>query len=571
MHFARGSRTPTVAALCAGTAALVALVPAAFATFRPSFVARRYAVATDNAEASRAAAEVLRTGGNAADAAVAAALALGIASPSSSGFGGGAFATICTPRGECTFLDFRETSPAALTVERIRSASNTNPRASSVGALAVAVPGEPAGLIELARRFGRIPLARSVAPAVALARNGFTVTDFLATRVREDRANLAHDPHLNALFFPGNSPVEPGSRLRRPRLAATLERYGREGLRYVHGPFASAIAGTIASAGGVLTADDVRAYRPVERAPLRRTFRGYTVVTAPPPSAGGIILSQVLALLDTLPEAQRSHGSSAYDHALAEAFRWGFDDRARYVGDPGATPPSGPTMADRLLDPARLQQRISAFDPAHSRPVAPIEPPRDHGTTHFCVMDADGLTVSITTTVNLVFGSRLAVPSLDVILNDEIDDFSLGTAGNNFGLANSTPNALAPGRRPVSSMSPTIVLRDGRPVGCVGAAGGPRIATATTQVLLNMILHNMEPEAAVSSPRIHHQGTPATMLVDREVPEDVRVGLRARGYTVEESTTPLAVAQALWVREVNGRREILAASDPRKNGAPAGQ
>jgi gamma-glutamyltranspeptidase/glutathione hydrolase len=563
------SRRATLAAsaLALGAASAVLALPAARAAYRPSFVARRFAVATDNRDASEAAAEVLRAGGNAADAAVAAALALGVVSNASSGFGGGGFATVCSAQGVCTFLDFREVAPSALTAEVLQRAPDPA-RASVVGGLAVGVPGEPAGLLELSRRFGHLPLARATAPAVALARRGFMVSGHLADRIGAERVNLALDRHLAGLFLPGGNPVAAGTRLRRPILARTLERYGREGERFVRGAFADAVAATVRGAGGVMTADDVRAYRPVERAPLARAFRDVTVVTAPPPSAGGIILLEALAWVEAMPAAQLLHGSSAYDHLLAEAFRGGFDDRARYVGDPGA----GPSVADALLDPARLARRRAAFDPAHARPVVVIEPARDHGTTHLCVVDGSGMMVSLTTTVNLAFGARLAVPELDVVLNDEIDDFSLGTSGNNFGLASSRPNALAPGRRPVSSMSPTIVLRGRRPVACVGASGGPRIATATTQVLLNLVLHGMDPEAAVSAPRIHHQGLPDQLLVDAETPEDVRVGLRARGHQVSDQIVmPLGVAQSLQVREHDGRREVLAASDPRKGGLPAGE
>jgi gamma-glutamyltranspeptidase/glutathione hydrolase len=300
---------------------------------------------------------------------------------------------------------------------------------------------------------------------------------------------------------------------------------------------------------------------------LSRPFRGFTVVTAPPPSAGGVILLETLALVDAQPSASLSHGSSAYDHVLAEAFRAGFDDRARYIGDPG----EHASNADALLDPARLARRRAQFDPARARPVVVIEPARDHGTTHVCVVDADGMVVSLTTTVNLILGARFTVPDMDIVLNDEIDDFSIGTPGNNFGMAGSAANALVAGRRPVSSMSPTVILRDGRPVGCVGASGGPRIATATTQVLLNMVLHGMDPEAAVSSPRIHHQGTPNELLVDTDVPEDVRTALLARGHHVVETTTALAASQAIWIRDEHGVRTVQAASDPRKQGEPAGE
>jgi gamma-glutamyltranspeptidase/glutathione hydrolase len=452
-----------------------------------------------------------------------------------------------------------------LTPAAIQHAQNPA-EASKTGGLAVGVPGEPAGLLLLSRRFGRVPLARAAAPAVALARGGFHVTEYLNARIAQEREHLSHEPQLAQMFLPGGSPALAGTRIRRPLLARTLERYGREGERFVNGALATAVARTASTSGGVITANDVRGYRPLERTPLTRPFHGATIVTAPPPSAGGIIMLEALAWLDTARPSQLAHGSSAYDHLLASAFRGGFDDRARYIGDPG----TAPSNADALLDPARLARRRATFDPAHAAPPVAVPPPRDHGTTHLCVVDADGMVVSLTTTVNLLFGARVVIPDMDVILNDEIDDFSLATPGNNFGLAVAATNALVPGHRPVSSMTPTIILRDGRPIGCAGAAGGSRITTATAQVVANMIVHGMDPQAAVSAPRVHHQNTPDQLLVEREVPEDVRAGLRARGYTVVETTEPLAAAQAIMVRERNGHREVLAASDPRKNGAPDG-
>lgn len=556
----RGKSPRILAAL--GLAALTASLPA-WAFFHPAQAFPRGAVASDNAEASAAGASVLRAGGNAVDAAIATALALGVASPSSSGFGGGGFATVCTRDGACTFIDFRETAPAALTVARIRAGSG--PRPSGVGGLAVGVPGEPLGFTHLSRTRGRLPLSRVVAPAVALAQRGITVTPWLAARARDDAANLSLDPFLSRVWLPGGRAVEAGVRVRRAALGATLARYGREGEGFVRGAFARAVAAAASARGGVITAEDVAGYRPVEREPLRGAFRGYTVVTAPYPSAGGLVVLQTLAMLEGASAPELLPGSAAYLHRLAESWRGSFDDRARYVGDP-ANPAVVP--ASSLLAPERMARRRARFDPSRAQPVTIDDPARDRGTTHLCVMDAEGTVVSLTTTVNDLFGARLAVPSMDVLLNDEVDDFSLGE-GTSYGLAASPANALAPGRRPASSMAPTVILRDGRPVGCVGGAGGPRIATATTQVLLNLLLHGMDPEAAVSAPRAHHQGAPDELRVEAEVAEDVRASLRARGHAVVASP-PLAVTQALWVVGEGAARRVLAASDPRKHGAPAG-
>jgi gamma-glutamyltranspeptidase/glutathione hydrolase len=532
--------------------------------FRPATAFRRHAVAADNTDASRAGDLVLRAGGNAVDAAIATALALGVASPASSGFGGGGFALICRRQAPCVFVDFRETAPSVLTADHVARAPDPR-RASHVGGLAVAIPGEPAGLAYLSRRYGRLPLARSVAPAVALARGGFVVTPYVAERVRDVATDLAGDPLLARTWLRGASPIATGTRVTRPLLAATLARYGREGERFVRGDFARAVAEAAGARGGVITAADVAGYRPVERPVLERSFGGRTIVTASYPSAGGMVMLQALALIEGIAPERMHPGSSAYFHTLAEAWRMGFDDRARYVGDPdnaGVVPPA------LLLAPSRIERRRAHIDPQRTSAVVPDEAPRDQGTTHLCVIDAEGTIVSLTTTVNELFGARIAVRSMDVILNDEIDDFSLGS-GSSYGLAASRPNALTPGRRPVSSMTPTVLLEDGRPVGCVGAAGGPRITTATTQVVLNLVRHGMDPEAAVAAPRVHHQGAPAELRVEREVPDDVREALRARGHTIVEADS-LAVAQALMLRGEGASRRIFAASDPRKGALPAG-
>jgi gamma-glutamyltranspeptidase / glutathione hydrolase len=549
-----------------GVSALAVMLSVpSWAFHRPTMEFRRYAVAADNTEASQAGEAVLRAGGNAVDAALATALALGVSSPASSGFGGGGFAIICRPNQPCVFVDFRESAPAALRAEMFANAPNPQ-RASHVGGLAVGVPGEPGGIAYMVQRYGRLPLARVVNPAVMLARNGFAVTPYLVARVRDVASELSLDPFLSRMWLPNNNPIAAGTRLRRPLLANTLARYGREGERYIHGDFARAYATAAQQRGGVITAEDIAAYRPIERPVLQRTFAGHTVVTASYPSAGGLVMLETLALMEGAPADRMRHGSSAYDHLLAESWRQGFDDRSRYVGDPAN---AGVVAPDVLLDSARIARRRQRFDPLHTLPVTADEPPRDHGTTHLCAVDADGTFVSLTTTVNEPFGARVAAPTMDVVLNDQMDDFSLGT-GSSYGLAASRPNAMTPGRRPVSSMTPVIVLENGRPVGCVGAAGGPRITTTTTQVLLNLLVHGMDPEAAVSAARIHHQGTPAELRVEHEVPEDVREALRARGHTVVEVDS-LAVAQAIVVRGEGAARRVFAASDPRKGAFPAGQ
>jgi gamma-glutamyltranspeptidase/glutathione hydrolase len=561
--------------------ALLQVAPAWAASPRPLRAPLgRGIVACDNAEASHAGAELLARGGNAVDAAVAAALALGVASPAGSGLGGGGFlVTYSAKERVARVLDFRETAPAAATRDMFIVEGKAVPERSRRGGLAVAVPGEPAGLAAVEARYGRLGLAAAAAPALRLARDGFVVSFYIAEAARRLAAAgaptpSASDDALLALLAPSGKPVVEGERLRRPELARTLERFAQEGADgFYKGPVARAIVDAVRARGGILTDEDLARYRPLWREPLVGRFRGYTVYAAPPP-AGGATALEALQILDARPPlTPLGAGSSAADHVIAEALKHAFADRARSLGDPAFA--DVPTV--HLVDPAYARelaariangavQRPEAYGDARLSP-APAAAPRDHGTSHLSVIDGEGNVVALTTTINLSFGARFVAGSTGVILNDEMDDFSAQPGvPNYFGLVGALANAIAPGKRPLSSMTPLVLVKDGRAALSVGGSGGPLIISETVQAIVNVVDFGMDAQAAISAPRIHAQWIPNVVIAEPEVPTDVVEGLRRRGQKVSPPEAP-GGSGAQMVR-VNG--ELLeAASDPRKGGAPA--
>ncbi len=556
-----------LAATLLGVVAAGVLLPAASP---PPLRAERFAVASPEALASEAGAEMLRQGGNAADAAVATALALGVVTPWSCGVGGGGFALVWRAEDRsATFLDFRETAPAAATADMFVRNGRPIPDLSRRGALAVAVPGEVAGLAELSRRFGRLGLARAAAPAIRLAERGFparrTGLEKLVERPRSDRA-------LSKMFSPGGILVTAGTRLQNLPLARTLRAIaGRGPDAFYRGPIARAIAGAVRAQGGILTEADLAAYRVRERAPLRGRYRGRELLTAPPPSSGGVVLLEALALLEPHDLRRLGLGSSAHLHLVAEALKAAFADRAVHLGDPDFAPIS----VERLLEPARLRERAARIRPDRTLPASAWAtvpaPPGDHGTSHLSVVDAEGNAVALTTTINLDFGAELTAGDTGVLLNDEMDDFSAAVGDSNaFGLVQSTANAVGPGKRPLSSMSPTMVVGPEGPIVVTGSAGGPRVISSTLQVLLGVVDFGLDASAALGLPRVHHQWLPDVLKLENEIPADVCGALRSRGHAIERMPI-VGRAHAVVVRREGGHRWLEAASDPRSEGAPAGE
>jgi gamma-glutamyltranspeptidase / glutathione hydrolase len=555
---------------------------AAWGATPPPFHAPRAAVASDHPLASAAGVAALKAGGNAVDAACATALALGVLHPDSSGIGGGGFAVVYLAKENKVFtLDFRERAPAAIAPGLYLKDGHVQPALSKEGGLAVAVPGEVRGLGEMVRRWGKLPFGRCVDPAQRLATRGFPVSWRLAGSLaglakRREGAPAPATPadHRFAEVFSA-SPLVENATWRRPDLAWTLGKLRAAGAdSFYKGEIASEIVHAVAAAGGVLTAEDLSGYAPADRAPLVTDYRGLRVYSMPPPSSGGVVLVETLGILaarypDLAALVGEGRGSSAYLHLLAEAFKHGFADRARFLGDTDfvsvdmahLTSPAYHAELARRIKPGAVLAREG-----YGTPGGPAADHHDGGTTHLSVIDADGNAVALTTTVNLGFGAKLLAGKTGILLNDQMDDFALAPGTPNaFGLIGNEQNAVAPGKRPLSSMTPTIALDGDRVRVVLGAAGGPTIITATAQVFLNVVDWKLDAQAAVAAPRIHDQWFPEIVGVEPEIPADVIEGLVRRGHHPKEFAH-IGTVNVL-VRTDAG---IQAGAEPRSPSAPAG-
>ncbi len=535
----------------------------AIATARPvlAVIAKHGMVAAEHPLAADAGVRILKEGGNAVDAAAATALAVGVANPSSCGIGGGGFMLIYIAKTRKIYaLDFREKAPSAVTASTYMRNGKPDENLLRNGPLAVAVPGEVAGLAAALKRFGKMSFSRVAQPAIDLARNGFPCGAHLAIEISRTASGLAHDEGLKAVFLhPDGTPRGEGETITQPELAATLQSLGDHPVdNFYHGEIAAKIAAFIKSRDGLLSAEDLAAYAPVWRAPLQRDYRGYRISSMPPPSSGGGMLLEALEILEPGKTPALGLNSPPYLARLMETMRQIFIDRATYYGDPDFVH----VPIDFLLSPARIDEiRRKAFEIHH----AP-EAPRDHGTSHLCVVDREGNIVSLTTTINTPFGARMTVARTGIILNDEMDDFALAPdVANVYGLRGAGPNSIAAGKRPLSSMTPTIVLKDGSPVLTVGGSGGPTIVTATLQVLLNVLDFHLDPQRAIRSPRIHDQFYPATVLIEQAMPAADRDALAAMGFQVK--TVPMLGDEEAIQITADG---YDGAADPRKGGAAAG-
>jgi len=520
-------------------------------------------VASDHQLGSKAGADVLAAGGNAVDAVVAAALAVGVVQPAGSGLGGGGFAVLLKSGGEAHVLDFREVAPSASTQDMYQRASD--PKASRIGGLAVGVPGEGIGLIELHSRWGRLSLDEVTAPAIELARDGFVVEPHLAKALKNAGEGA---PALAQGLFGSSRVPKAGDHVRRTRLAKTIEALSSSaGKALVNGTIANDIVTAVRAAGGILTLEDLATYSPKDRAPLVGTYRGWRVVTMPPPSSGGAVLLQVLGVLESTDLNSEDAHSAAYYHRLAEAMKHAFADRARWMGDPDRVD----IPLDQLLSAQRVLAVQQDFDPSRTYDSdhygIPVDPGSDGGTQHISVLDADGMAVALTTTINTSFASRVFAPKSGILLNNEMDDFvARPGVPNHYGLVGSEANAVAPGARPLSSMSPTILVSpDGSERIVVGASGGPFIISSTLQAIINVVDFKMDPAEAVSVPRMHHQWAPDLLFVDTHTSPDTIAALELLGHTVK--TMDFFSSVQLIHGEPN---RMSGASDPRKGGWPAG-
>ena len=491
-------------------------------------------VVTSQHLASDVGAAVLRQGGNAVDAAVAIGYALAVTHPCCGNLGGGGFMTIHLADGRNTFINFREKAPQAAHADMFLDAHG-NVAGSVDGYLAAGVPGSVMGLETARQKYGTLPRAALIAPSIRLAEEGFVLTrgdvDVLAegTKAFHGQANVA------AIFLKNGEPFAPGDRLIQKDLAATLRAISAGGPdAFYHGAIPAAVGAASHAHGGLLTAEDFAAYTVTESAPVTCPYRGYTVVSAPPPSSGGVTLCEMLQILQGYPIQALGFHSSGSVHVMTEAMRHAYRDRNTYLGDPAFI--DNPTA--RLLSESYAQSiraHIQADRATPSAKLAGLAAADEHATTtHYSVVDHLGNAVAVTYTINDSFGAKVIAGSTGFFLNDEMDDFTAKPGvPNMFGLVQGKANAVAPGKRPLSSMTPTLVLKDGRPVLVVGTPGGSRIITTVLEVIVNVIDHGMTLQEAVDAPRIHHQWWPDTVAAEPfALSADTVKALTAMGYKV---------------------------------------
>ena len=559
------------------SAPLLAGGVASSATAGPEWIAtgRHGMVASDSAEASRAGLEILEAGGNAIDAATAVSFALAVTRPYSTGLGGGGFLIARFADGRLVALDFRETAPAAATADMyVRAESLQKTRASRNGHLAVAVPGLVAGRCQALAQYGTLPLGRVLRAAIRLATNGFAVDAHFVkssgaalSEYEADPKLLDHCGYVYRVHLNNGRLHTVGHTLRQPALARLLEGVAREGGDFFYrGPVAQSIQREMQRGGGIITAKDLAEYQPLTREPVVGSYREFKVISMPPPSSGGVALLQALNVL----EAFDMRGLFSADRPLAthytvEAMKHAFSDRARWFGDADFVHVPVGLLTSKAYAKI-LSARLSPTGIAHWEQYGVRQLPDDAGTSHFCVVDKWGNAVVSTETINTSFGSLAAVEEWGLILNNQMDDFAARPGeANAFGLVQSERNAVAPKKRPLSSMSPTIVLKDDRPFLLLGASGGPRIISSVLNVMLNVLDAGMSLEEAVAAPRMHHQWQPDEVYFDMAPLRKCVTALEARGHVVSQRRRSGVIQAILRVGD-----EWVGASDPRKGGRPAG-
>lgn len=531
-------------------------------------VAKHGMVVAQERLAAEIGASFLTRGGNAIDAAVATGFAMAVTYPRAGNLGGGGFMVIhSAAKNEDVAIDYRETAPQAAAQDMFLTDGKPDPDKSRKSALGIGVPGTVAGLALALDKYGsgKFKLADVIAPAIALARDGIEVADDTADTLPDWHRWLSRWPSTRKVFArPDGSSLQAGDRLVQPDLAATLEAIAQQGSDgFYRGPVAEKLSRGIRDAGGLITPEDLAGYRPVLRTPLRGTYRGYDIVAMPQPSSGGVVLIESLNILEGYAMRDLGQGTPPSLHLLIEAMKRAYADRARYLGDPAFSE----APVTKLLSKDYAAALRAGIDPQRATPVAePLPQPREgQNTTHFSVADAAGNAVSNTYTLNFSYGVGLVADGTGVLLNNELDDFTAAPgASNAYGLVGFAANLPAPGKRPLSSMSPTILLKDGKPVLVTGSPGGSRIISAVLQVIANVIDYRMNLAEAVAAPRLHHQWMPDEVRVEHGFPNATLDALRAMGHRV---VTPLGQtsANSIWI-DADG---FHGAPDPRTRGATA--
>jgi gamma-glutamyltranspeptidase/glutathione hydrolase len=568
---------------------LLAISPAAMASVEP--VHSQHAIVVSSQPlAAQAGVEILRAGGNAIDAAVATGFALAVVHPAAGNLGGGGFMLLRMADGTTHFLDYREKAPAAATRDMYLDAhGSVIEGASEIGYRSIGVPGSVAGMVYAEKKWGKLSLSQVMAPAIKLAREGYALT--------WNQAQDLHDPLLSKfresrrVFQRDGNYYKPGEVFRQPDLARTLERIVADPDDFYHGALARELAAAMQKGGGLITAEDLAHYEAKEREPVRGTYRGYEVISAPPPSSGGTVLVEALNILEGYNLAKMQDRSAESIHFTVEAFRRAFYDRAEFLGDPDFS--RNPVA--QLIDKKYAAAWRETIDTAHASPSNELKRPavfsqleqmasgrmpmqfhESNHTTHYSIVDAEGNAVAVTTTINDWFGSRVTADGLGFLLNDEMDDFSAKPGvPNSDGLIQGAANEIGPGKRPLSSMTPTIVVHNGKTVMVLGSPGSSKIITTVANVLMGVVDYGMNIQEAVNAPRFHNQWLPDVVYVEKWFSPDTVNLLQKMGYTVQIGLRDGNVASPYWsdaeciaIDEKTGMR--LGAPDGRSHGKAVG-
>jgi gamma-glutamyltranspeptidase/glutathione hydrolase len=549
-------------------------------------------VASVHELASRAGVEMMQAGGNAVDAAVATGFALAVVHPQAGNLGGGGFMLVRMADGKTHFIDYREKAPAAATTNMyLDPHGDVLEDASIVGYKAIAVPGSVAGLVYAEKKYGKLPLERVMAPAIKLAGDGYRLAWEDAEDLRDDK-HLAQFPESRRIFQRDGNYYKAGEIFRQPGMVRTLERIASNPDDFYRGAMARELAAAVQKGGGLITTTDLAQYAVKEREPVRGTYRGYEIISAPPPSSGGIALIEILNILEGYDLARLGNRSAQTMHLTLEAFRRALFDRAEFLGDADFSKIPVAQLIDKRygvawresIDPAHASaskdlrrpaifSQLEQYAALHPQVVVGREPQH---TTHYSVVDPDGNAVAVTTTLNDSFGSRVTAGGLGFLLNDEMDDFTAKQGVPNiYGLVQGPANAIGPGKRPLSSMTPTIVLKDGKLFLVVGSPGGSRIITTVANILMGVVDYGMNIQEAVNAPRFHHQWLPDAARVEQWFSPDAVRLLEQMGHEVESSIDESRTREPYWgdgeciaIDLKTGER--LGASDTRNNGKAVG-
>jgi len=542
--------------------------------------------------ASRAGVDIMQAGGNAVDAAVATGFALAVVHPAAGNLGGGGFMLVRMADGRTHFLDYREKAPAAAKPDMYLDAQgNVIEGASEIGYKSIGVPGSVAGMVYAEQKFGKLTLQQVMAPAIRLAREGYALSWREARDFQRDKY-LGKFPESRRVFQRDGNYYQAGEIFRQPDLARTLERIAAKPDDFYHGALAQELAAAMQKGGGLITADDLAHYEVKEREPVRGTYRGYEIISSPPPSSGGTVLIESLNILEGYDLAKMGDRSAQSIHFTTEAFRRAFFDRAEFMGDPDFSKIPVAQLIDKKYgaawresiqadhaSPSKELKRPAVFSELEQYAAAHPQASGNHespNTTHYSVVDADGNAVAVTTTLNGWFGARVTADGLGFLLNDEMDDFSTKPGvPNSDGLIQGTANAIGPGKRPLSSMTPTIVVHDGKPFLVLGSPGSSKIITTVANVLMGVIDYGMNIQEAVDAPRFHHQWMPDVLNVEQWFSPDTAQALQKMGYNVQtglrygEFAVPYwSDAECIAIDPQTGER--LGASDYRNNGKAVG-